>query len=270
MVLGSCGGEEAEVTADSSGTTLVVTEDQGRQLLEQDGEVLYAFSRDVQGGGSACFGSCAKKWIPLMADGVPRAGDGAKEALVDTIHRPDGNPQVTYGDWPLYEKQGGNSADPGEEVNAFGGRWHPMQGNGKPLGYVPPSSPAAFKFVAEPALISVHRLPKVGQVLLDSSPKTYYYFSRDKRGAGTSACYGRCARFWVPKPSGGTPEVIGGAKRSLAGTFGRKDGAAQATYNGWPLYTYISEKNEKTNGFGIKAFGGEFGVIRPDGSRVVP
>jgi predicted lipoprotein with Yx(FWY)xxD motif len=268
VILAGCGEEGGAADNETPGAALTIASLGGRQLLEHQGAVVYSFSGDLPSYGSSCFGACAEKWMPVVVYGIPDVGEGVREEMTGSIHRPDGTPQITYGGWPLYERRGASVSSGAKASEAFGGEWRAMQSNGKPLGgsgRIPQPS-----FPAPPVLIQVKRLTQVGSVILDSAPKTFYYFSRDKPGEGTSACYGPCARIWKPKPSGGTPEVLGGAKRRLGGTFVRKDGFAQATYDGWPLYTYIREWNEQTKGFGQHQFGGVWGTVRPDGSRVVP
>jgi predicted lipoprotein with Yx(FWY)xxD motif len=43
----------------------------------------------------------------------------------------------------------------------------------------------------------------------------------------------------------GTPQAGAGVNASLLGTITRQDGTMQATYNGWPLYTYSIDLKKK-------------------------
>ena len=73
-------------------------------------------------------------------------------------------------------------------------------------------------------------------VLTDAKGLTLYWFAPDSSTA--SRCTGSCAVYWPPvygKPTAG-PGVTG----SL-GSITRPDGTTQATYNGHPLYTYVSD-----------------------------
>jgi predicted lipoprotein with Yx(FWY)xxD motif len=65
------------------------------------GRTLYLFEKD-KSMRSACSGSCATFWPPLLTSGKPRAGAGVKAALLGTIRRAGGARQVTYGGHPLY------------------------------------------------------------------------------------------------------------------------------------------------------------------------
>jgi predicted lipoprotein with Yx(FWY)xxD motif len=119
------------------------------------------------------------------------------------------------------------------------------------------------------AMVQVGRSEGIGAVLIDSAHKTLYRFSEDVRGSGATHCYGKCARVWYPKPSAETP--LSGSPSidpSLLGTITRKDGYNQATYDGWPLYTYIREKSWKSAGAGRKAFGGTWYPLRANGESV--
>ena len=73
-------------------------------------------------------------------------------------------------------------------------------------------------------------------VITNAKGLTLYSFAPDT--ATSSHCTGSCAVYWPPvigKPSAG-PGVTG-----RLGTITRPDGTTQATYDGHPLYTYISD-----------------------------
>jgi predicted lipoprotein with Yx(FWY)xxD motif len=118
---------------------------------------------------------------------------------------------------------------------------------------------------APPALLQVGTSAGLGKVLVDSAGKTVYYFDKDKRGSGKTHCYGACIRLWFIVRTNKEPDAIYGARPSLLGTIMRKDGVRQATYNGWPLYTYIGERSLKSVGADKKSFGGTWHALRPNG-----
>jgi predicted lipoprotein with Yx(FWY)xxD motif len=73
-------------------------------------------------------------------------------------------------------------------------------------------------------------------VVTNAKGFTLYWFAPDT--ATKSVCNGSCAQYWPPVPGHATagPGVTG----TLA-TITRSDGKSQATYNGHPLYTYVSD-----------------------------
>jgi predicted lipoprotein with Yx(FWY)xxD motif len=73
-----------------------------------------------------------------------------------------------------------------------------------------------------------------GKVLFGPGGRAVYVYAPDRRSK--SRCYGTCARFWHPVLTKGRPLAGPGVKANLLGTTTRKDGTAQVTYNGHPLY----------------------------------
>ncbi len=47
---------------------------------------------------------------------------------------------------------------------------------------------------------------------------------------------------WPPLLTTGAPTAGSGVTASMLGTTKRTDGTTQVTYNGWPLYYYVSDK----------------------------
>jgi predicted lipoprotein with Yx(FWY)xxD motif len=104
----------------------------GRIVVDSKGRTLYAFAKD-KNGRSACAGSCATYWPPLLTSGKVRAGRGVKASLLGTTKRGAGKLQVTYNRHPLYtfklDKKAGQTN--GEELNDFGGVWEALSPAGK-------------------------------------------------------------------------------------------------------------------------------------------
>jgi predicted lipoprotein with Yx(FWY)xxD motif len=73
-------------------------------------------------------------------------------------------------------------------------------------------------------------------VLTNARGLTLYWFAPDSPTA--SRCTGSCAAYWPPVA--GTPKAGPGITGKL-GTIRRPGGAAQATYDGHPLYTYAGD-----------------------------
>jgi predicted lipoprotein with Yx(FWY)xxD motif len=118
------------------------------------------------------------------------------------------------------------------------------------------------------APISVGEATGVGKVLVDENGMTLYYFEKDVKGSGKSTCSGACASAWPPLLTGGEPEGMSGVQASMLGTIERSDGTMQATYAGWPLYTFVEDtKPGEDNGTDSKAFGASWYPLHPDGHK---
>jgi predicted lipoprotein with Yx(FWY)xxD motif len=93
---------------------------------------LYVFMKD-KNGKSACSGSCATYWPPLMKIGKLTVGPGVKRALVGTTKRADGRLQVTYNKHPLYTFALDTSAGQtkGQGSSNFGAKWYAVSAQGR-------------------------------------------------------------------------------------------------------------------------------------------
>ncbi|HET8815562.1 MAG TPA: hypothetical protein VFM51_11500 [Solirubrobacterales bacterium] len=103
------------------------------------------------------------------------------------------------------------------------------------------------------------------EILFDESGYTLYRFDKDK--GSESACYGACAKKWPPLLTEGQP-VAYAVLPSKLGTTERKDGTTQATYFGYPLYTYVGDQGKVTGrvtGHGVEAFGGTWYALHKNG-----
>jgi predicted lipoprotein with Yx(FWY)xxD motif len=125
----------ASSTSASAGTTVGVASSQlGRILVDAHGRTLYLFAKD-RNGKSACSGSCAVYWPPLIARGKLHAVAGAKASLLGTTRRADGRRQVTYRHHPLYRyaADGAKGQINGQGLDASGGKWWVLSPNGNKI-----------------------------------------------------------------------------------------------------------------------------------------
>lgn len=85
----------------------------------------------------------------------------------------------------------------------------------------------------------------LGKILVDPKGMTLYMYVPDNQGPST--CVDKCLEAW---PALAGPATAGaGVDASKLGMAPRPDGTQQATYGGWPLYTFIQdEKPGDVNG----------------------
>ena len=98
-------------------------------------------------------------------------------------------------------------------------------------------------------------------VLTNAHGLTLYWFAPDT--PTTSKCAGSCAAYWPPVT--GDPKAGPGVTGKL-GTITRPGGAAQATYDGHPLYTYIGDSGpHQARGNNLDLNGGLWYEVRVSG-----
>jgi predicted lipoprotein with Yx(FWY)xxD motif len=124
---------EAPTEAPAAAATVALADNPlGTILVDPAGRTLYGFTADVD-GIPTCYEQCAENWPPLLADGVPAAGDGLDPALLTSVPRSDGPDQVKYGDWPLYLWAA--DAAPGDATGqGVGGVWFVVGADGGLIG----------------------------------------------------------------------------------------------------------------------------------------
>lgn len=104
----------------------------------------------------------------------------------------------------------------------------------------------------------------LGAIVVSDTGMTVYQYTKDVKGAGTSACTGGCLKAWPPVlTTGDTPSLQG-----ITGTVGTitANGGKQVTLNGLPLYYWASDAAPgDVTGQGVQ---GVWYVVAPDGSMV--
>jgi predicted lipoprotein with Yx(FWY)xxD motif len=84
------------------------------------------------------------------------------------------------------------------------------------------------------------RKTSIGYVLADASGYTVYTDARDPRNSPKPACTGRCLLAWFPV-TGKAEAAKGVHLHAVLGSITRSTKVVQATYNGYPLYTFGSD-----------------------------
>jgi len=112
--------------------------------------------------------------------------------------------------------------------------------------------------------VTLHKT-KIGNVLATSSGRTLYLFMKDRNGK--SACYGKCATYWPPLMKKGALRAAAGVKANLLGTTKRKNGKAQVTYRGHPLYLFkLDHAAGQIAGQRQDFFGGKWYAVSASGA----
>jgi len=125
-----------------------------------------------------------------------------------------------------------------------------------------PASPSPAPAESQAAVATAQS--SLGQTLVDAEGRTLYAFTKDK--GGKSSCYGDCEATWPALTIQGSPSAGDGVEASLLATTDRKDGSAQVTYKGMPLYHFSGDQQPgDTNGQGV---GGVWFAVTPDGGLV--
>jgi predicted lipoprotein with Yx(FWY)xxD motif len=130
----------------------------------------------------------------------------------------------------------------------------------------PPAAPATSSAPATSATTLDARKVGGATLLVNGKGFTVYWFAPDT--ATKSNCNGSCASYWPPVP--GPASAMSGVTGTL-GVITRSDGSKQATYNGHPLYTYISDTAPgQAKGNGLNLSGGLWHDIVLSGKAPTP
>ena len=109
------------------------------------------------------------------------------------------------------------------------------------------------------------RHTSLGSILVSSSGRTLYEFTRDHGGKSSCAAISGCSEVWPSLRTSGRPTAGSGIKASLLSTTSGK----QVTYAGHPLYTYSGDSGPgATHYVGAKQFGGTWYALTASGGAV--
>ncbi len=136
--------------------------------------------------------------------------------------------------------------------------------NGTAASAVAPSSSTASVGV----VVSTKHV-KLGTILAAGPKLLTVYLSEADKGS-TSACYGACARVWLPVTTPAPPMAGGQAIPADPGTTTRSDGTKQVTYFHHPLYYYVKDRDSSdAYGQDVKSFGTHWYALRTIGVKFV-
>ena len=138
-------------------------------------------------------------------------------------------------------------------------------GGGSGSAYGGSAKPAAANTAGGAAVAM--RTTQLGPTLVDSQGRTLYLFEKDQTRAST--CNGACASVWPPLTTNGKPHAQAGISAAKLGTTKRNDGKLEVTYDGHPLYYYVSDTEPgQLSGEGLDQFGATWDAVAPSGKGI--
>lgn len=127
----------------------------------------------------------------------------------------------------------------------------PAASAGGAYGTTSAAAPTAMTPAAPAKDLLTVRKTGAGYVLATSTGRTIYWYSGDIKGSGKSTCTGTCLAAW-PLVARAPVAAPGVQLAGQLGTITRPGGVVQATYNGYPLYTYAQDMAPgQTTGNGV-------------------
>jgi predicted lipoprotein with Yx(FWY)xxD motif len=106
-----------------------------------------------------------------------------------------------------------------------------------------------------------------GRILVDGKGRALYLFTREP--SAKSRCYGQCAVAWPPFYARGKLRAGSGLDAGKLRSSRRRDGRRIVTYNGHPLYYYVSDRKPgQVTCHNVVEFGGTWLVVNPEGNAV--
>jgi predicted lipoprotein with Yx(FWY)xxD motif len=80
----------------------------------------------------------------------------------------------------------------------------------------------------------------VGEIVVDAKGMSLYFFTKDGKDSGTSACTAECLAAWPPLLTTSDEPTVEGVTGTV-GTITTPEGARQVTLNGLPLYYFAKD-----------------------------
>ncbi|MFF2246365.1 hypothetical protein ACFVTM_19570 [Arthrobacter sp. NPDC058130] len=106
---------------------------------------------------------------------------------------------------------------------------------------------------------------KAGQIVVGGKGLSVYYFTKDTKDSGTSACTGECLVAWPPVTSTTATPTVEGVTGKV-GTIQTTDGKMQITINGMPIYYYA--KDQAAGDITGQGVGGVWYLVAPSGEMI--
>lgn len=134
------------------------------------------------------------------------------------------------------------------------------------------SQPADSIRPVDTAVVAVANAEPFGQYLVDGQGRALYVLEVGEEQADATAAAGRCTDAclgeWPAMFSRGTPGAGDGVDGGRLGTVER-DGGAQVTYAGWPLYYYAADRQPgQVSGQHVSDRWGKWYLLSPAGEVI--
>ncbi|WP_457946785.1 COG4315 family predicted lipoprotein [Pseudarthrobacter sp. alpha12b] len=127
------------------------------------------------------------------------------------------------------------------------------------------SSPSASSSPASSAAELKTASSSAGSIVVDAKGMSLYFFTKDTKDSGSSACTGSCLVQWPPlTTTSGSPTAQGVTGK--LGTITTPDGKKQVTLNGMPLYYFA--KDTKAGDVLGQGVGGVWYLSDPSGAMI--
>ncbi|KUM33720.1 COG4315 family predicted lipoprotein [Arthrobacter sp. EPSL27] len=104
-----------------------------------------------------------------------------------------------------------------------------------------------------------------GQIVVDGKGMSVYYYTKDVKDSGTSACTGGCLDAWPPVLAAADTPTVDGVTGTV-GTIATPDGKKQLTINGMPVYYYA--KDLAAGDITGQGVGGVWYLVAPSGEMI--
>jgi predicted lipoprotein with Yx(FWY)xxD motif len=131
------------------------------------------------------------------------------------------------------------------------------------------ASKSSTPHMVKAATVQTRTVKGLGTILVNSKGRTLYMFVPDKQKKVT--CKASCAVIWPPLKVKLAQRLTAGgaANKRLLGRDRNPGGGFVATYNRWPLYTYITDtKPGQAKGQALNLNGGLWYVLSPSGKVI--
>lgn len=127
------------------------------------------------------------------------------------------------------------------------------------------ASSAAASSTASAAVDLKTASSSAGSIVVDAKGMSLYFFTKDTKDSGTSACTGSCLVQWPPLTTASGSPAAEGVTGKL-GTISTPDGKKQVTLNGMPLYYFA--KDAKPGDILGQGVGGVWYLSDPSGAMI--